>query len=224
MAEAGGTSTQAGIYYQNSVAALAMADLLELAPQPPGERVVEVRLEAPSDVDDIVIRFADGHRDFKSVKTDLTPGTAAWNGLWKSLSAQFRATDFRSEDSLTLVLAEYTPIARSLRELCERAASSPDVTEWHSRLSKSQRELLSHIESGLEGSVNALELLRRVTVQVVSEDQIQGEFDRRRLAGPLRDPSSNVANTAGHCGRQCTTACRPSCRSFAPAARSRAWL
>jgi hypothetical protein len=35
MAEAGGTTTQAGIFYQNSVAALYLADLLDLGAIPP---------------------------------------------------------------------------------------------------------------------------------------------------------------------------------------------
>jgi len=188
MAEAGGASTQAGIFYQNSVAALALAELLELAPMPPGERVVEVRIEAPSDVDDIVIRYADGHRDFKNVKSDLTVGSAPWVGLWKTISAQRCAGDFGSEDVLTIVLGESTPLARNLRELCERAATSPDATEWHSRLAASHRDVLSQIVVSVGEATNAFELLRRVTVQVTSEHQIQGEFDRRRLGGRFASP------------------------------------
>ena len=66
MTEAGGPSTQAGIYYQNTVAALHLADLLELNPAPPRERVVSVRVESPTDIDDIVVDYADG-QDRKSV-------------------------------------------------------------------------------------------------------------------------------------------------------------
>lgn len=190
MAEAGGTSTQAGIFYQNSVAALALAELLELAPMPPSERVVEVRIEAPSDVDDIVVRYADGHRDFKNVKSSLTVGSAAWADLWKSLSAQSNAEGFGPEDVLTVVLAESTPLARILRELCERAATSPDATEWHSRIAASHEEVLSQIAGSLGESTNAFELLRRVTVRVTTEHQIEGEFDRRRLGGRFATPAA----------------------------------
>jgi hypothetical protein len=51
MPERGGATTQAGIYYQNTVAARHLADLLDLSPLSPRERVVEVRLEAPAHVD-----------------------------------------------------------------------------------------------------------------------------------------------------------------------------
>ncbi|MCP3476516.1 hypothetical protein NLM33_40615 [Bradyrhizobium sp. CCGUVB1N3] len=63
MAEPGGPTTQDGIFYQNTVAARFLADLLDLGRLPPRERVIEVRVEAPADVDDIVVRYADNHRD-----------------------------------------------------------------------------------------------------------------------------------------------------------------
>lgn len=70
MAETGGATTQAGIFYQNSAAALNLADQLEPGAIPPRERVIEVRVEAPADVDDIVVRYADGHCQYLNVKTD----------------------------------------------------------------------------------------------------------------------------------------------------------
>jgi len=48
VAERGGATTQEGIFYQNTVAAWYLADLLELTQLPPRERVLEVRVEAPS--------------------------------------------------------------------------------------------------------------------------------------------------------------------------------
>jgi len=48
----------------------------------PAERVVEVRLEAPADVDDIVVRHAGGHRDWIQVTLDLEPRGKAWEKLW----------------------------------------------------------------------------------------------------------------------------------------------
>lgn len=200
MAEAGGTSTQAGIFYQNSVAALALADLLELAPIPPRERVVEVRVEAPSDVDDVVIRYADGHREFQNIKSDITPGSEPWNALWKSLCAQFSQPDFGADDQLMIVLGELTPNARVLRDICERAVSAIDGEEWRSRLAVAHEKLLAGIETLVSPSISALELLRRTTVRVLSEDQIDGEFARRRLGGKFALPAkllSTLRDIAG---------------------------
>lgn len=90
MPEAGGTAAQAGIIYQNSVAALALADLLDLDQRIARERAVEVRLEAPEDVDDIVIRFADEHRKFQNVKLTIQAGNSAWSGIWRSLNPKFQ--------------------------------------------------------------------------------------------------------------------------------------
>ncbi|WP_200385406.1 NACHT domain-containing protein [Rhodocyclus tenuis] len=183
MAEAGGASTQAGIYYQNSVAALVLLNLLDQEPVPPRERVVEVRLEAPTDVDDVVVTYADGHREFQNVKMDVSPSGPVWDRLWQCLKVQFDASDFGAEDQLTIVLSEMTPLARTLRDICERASTAPDANEWHSRLKNDHQALLTRIEASLSSPGDALELLRRIAVSVKSEDQIQDEFNRRRLGG-----------------------------------------
>lgn len=188
MAEAGGASTQAGIFFQNTIAALALADLLELAPMPPRERVVEVRLEAPTEVDDVVVTYADGHRDFQNIKTDVAIGSPAWRRLWESLHAQFNAASFGEDDQLTIVLPELTPLARTLRDLCERAATAPEETEWRSRLGNDHRALLERIETSIGPVGSALELLRRTTVSIKSEDQVQDEFNRRRIGGSFSLP------------------------------------
>lgn len=60
MPEAGGTTTQSGIYYQNSIAALYLGRLIDPRTRTASERVIEVRVEAPEQVDDIVIRHSDG--------------------------------------------------------------------------------------------------------------------------------------------------------------------
>jgi len=64
MPESGGPTTQSGIFYQNTVAARALVGLLDLSPLPQHERIVEVRVEAPAHIDDVVVGYADGHRDW----------------------------------------------------------------------------------------------------------------------------------------------------------------
>ncbi|WP_380806014.1 hypothetical protein [Sphingobium tyrosinilyticum] len=81
MEERGGPTTQAGVRYQNSVAALFLGDLLRWAIPSPVERVREVRLEAPAHVDDIVATFADRHRDWIQVKLNRTARTGLGQAL-----------------------------------------------------------------------------------------------------------------------------------------------
>ena len=189
MTEAGGPTTQAGIFYQNSVAAVALADLLELGPQPPRERVVEVRVEAPEAIDDIVLRYADDHRLFQNVKLKVEPGSDAWQRMWKSLESQKGASDFRADDRLAVVLGEANTTTDDLVALSERARSSLDEAEWKSRLSQSQRRLLTSIENCL-ATVTAIELLRLTDITILSLRQIESAFDRRRLGTEFALPAS----------------------------------
>ncbi|WP_156026224.1 NACHT domain-containing protein [Xanthobacter sp. 91] len=189
MTEAGGPTTQAGLFYQNSVAAVALADLLDLGPQSPRERVIEVRVEAPESVDDIVIRYADDHRLFQNVKLKVDPGSDAWQRMWKSLESQLGADEFRSGDRLAIVLGEANRTSDDLIELSERGRSSLDDTEWRSRLSQSQRRLLTSVE-GCLSSTTPLELLRLTDVTVMSLRQIESAFDRRRLGSDFTLPTN----------------------------------
>ena len=185
MPEAGGAAAQAGIFYQNSIAALALADLLDLDQRIARERVVEVRIEAPEDVDDIVISFADGHREFQSVKLNIRTGSNAWAGIWRSLGAQHGSKTFASNDQLTLVVEERSRDSEVVTGLCERAASSIDEQELRSRLTHAQISSLDRIVSVLGSSTTAYEVLRRTTVQHLPLGEIERELARRRVAGGL---------------------------------------
>ena len=188
MAESGGATTQDGIYYQNTVAARHFADLLELAPLPPRERVVEVRVEAPSDVDDVVVRFADGHRDWLQAKLRIQTSGDAWHSLWSNLAAQAASTEFRAEDRLVIVMSEHDDTARGLRDLCERAVTAPDEAEWRARLNDRHSKLLLAIERELSG--NAIELLRRTTVEIAPLEEMERGFERRRLGAAFALPAT----------------------------------
>ena len=183
MAEAGGTATQAGIFYQNSVAAMALAELLDFDPRSARERATEVRLEAPEDVDDIVIRFADEHRRFQNVKLSIRVGNSAWSGIWRSLSAQHGSPTFGSNDQLTLVVEERSSDSEAVGALCERAASSIDDQELRARLTGPQGSALDSIVGILGSNTDAYELLRRTSVRHLPSAEIERELARRRLAG-----------------------------------------
>lgn len=188
MAEAGGSATQAGIFYQNSVAALALADLLDFDPLPARERVVEVRVEAPADVDDIVIRYADDHHQYMNVKLNLTIRSSTWSQVWRSLSAQYAASNFDANDKLTIVIGEPSNDSQVLAELCARAASSLNEQELRSRLTRAQGSALESISRIIESSEITLELLRQTSVRHLREQEIHNELARRRLAGGQAPP------------------------------------
>ena len=198
MPEAGGTATQAGIFYQNSVAALALADLLDLDQRIARERVVDVRLEAPEHVDDIVIRFADGHRKFQNVKLSIRMGNSAWSGIWRSLNAQHGSTTFGSNDQLTLVVSQSSRDSEAVATLCERAASSVDEQELRARLTDTQDSALKSIEKILGSSTVAYELLRQTSVFHIPLAEIEREFARRRLAGAQSPPPDLLPTLRGH--------------------------
>jgi hypothetical protein len=150
--EHGGPATQEGVYYQNTIAARYLADLLDLTPLPPRERVVEVRVEAPSHVDDIVVRFSDGHRDWLQAKSSIHPSGDAWNGLWPSLASQVASPGFTADDRLIIVVGNPDNTARTLRDLCERAVTASDEVEWLDRLSAQHQKLLLSIKRALGSS------------------------------------------------------------------------
>lgn len=83
MPEAGGPTTQSGILYQNSVAALYMGRLCDATPRPDTHSVIEVRVEAPEDVDDIVITFADNHCTYIQTKESVRKHDEPWEKLLK---------------------------------------------------------------------------------------------------------------------------------------------
>lgn len=190
MPEAGGPATQAGIFYQNSVAALALADLLNFDQQSARERTIEVRLEAPEYVDDIVLLFADGHRAFKNVKLSIQVGNSAWAGIWHSLGAQYSSTNFYSNDELVIVVEERSAASKAVAALCERAASSIDEKELRARLTSAQVSAFESIATILGSSATACELLRRTRVVHLPFVEIERVLARRRVAGSQSPPPS----------------------------------
>jgi hypothetical protein len=191
LSELGGPTTQDGIFYQNSVAALALLDVLEADPQPPRDRVVEVRVEAPEDVDDVVIRYADDHVQYQNVKTSAKPGTDAWARLWSSLHAQFCAQSFKMDDELTFVCGDLDANVRTIRECCNRASTAIGRAEWQKRLTEEQKKLLLTLPDDVR--LQDFELLRRIRIRVLPLEQIEDDFQRRRASG-LKAPASLLSN------------------------------
>lgn len=181
MRERGGPTTQSGILYQNSVAALYMGRLCDVAPRPNAERVTKVRVEAPEDVDDTVVTFADNHRAYIQAKENIRRYDKPWNKLWRDLDAQFQREDFqRGKDRLLLHIGEIHGEHHDLRELCERANHSTSYSEWWSRLTKSQQALVEKVKPLLKpellSDTNLLGFFSHIDIEIWSLKQIERDM------------------------------------------------
>lgn len=185
MTEAGGPATQAGIRYQDRVAALYLGRMIDPRERPRHERPVEVRIEAPQDVDDLIVRFEDGSRRFIQVKASLKAAGSAWKALWPSLRRQLEG-DFTIDDRLELVLGEPSTLANQLSEITRRHDGS-DVAEWLRRLTDGQRRIVSSIEKLLDNDIRQVwSVVTRLNICVWPSDALDRDFV------PLWMPPSTV--------------------------------
>ncbi len=189
MTERGGPTTQAGIRYQNSIAALYLGELLQLHAPSAREQISEVRIEAPADVDDIVVRFADRHRDWVQVKLTLSATGTAWRKLWRDFYLQSTFMDFGTEDRLVLVIGDHNTLAANLRECAERTLSSSDCSEWHERLTDPQKTVASDVAKVISKKKTlepAFVLFKRMRVEIIRDRDLERDF------APARLPSTSV--------------------------------
>jgi hypothetical protein len=186
LAEAGGPATQAGIRYQDEVAALYLGRMLDPRERPKHHQPVKLRVESPGAVDDFVIQFADGSRRFFQVKISLEANGHAWSALWRSFSRQIRS-DFEPEDRIELVLGKPSLLASELIEITRRLESS-DLPEWFARLTSGQRQLIRSIQQLLEAELEYVwGILKHLYVQVWAVDALERDHV------PLWIPPSSVA-------------------------------
>lgn len=185
MAEAGGPATQAGIRYQDQVAALYLGRMLDPRERARHDQPVEVRLEAPVSVDDFVVQFADGSRRFFQVKLSLEAKGKQWKELWVAIRSQV-ADDFTLDDRIELVLGEPSRLATNLRALAERCTGS-DASEWQGRLNASQLQVLQSIQKALACTIQDLwQIFCRLDLTVCVADEVE------RDQVPLWMPPSSV--------------------------------
>ena len=192
MPERGGPAAQSGIYYQNSIAALFLGRLCDMDWRSARERVVEVRAEAPAHVDDIVVSYADGHRDWMQAKERLQRGGGPWKRLWADFEAQRWSEGFNEEDRIVLVAGHMGAAThRDLRTLCERAEDGQDADEWMRTLTEGMSSLLENIRglvtSEHQDDGSLLHLLRQVDLWSICNLE---EIERDRV--PQWVPQCNV--------------------------------
>lgn len=178
MTERGGPTTQSGILFQNSITALRFGRMLDSTERPDSETIVVVRAEAPTSVDDTVVTFRDGHREFIQAKEAITE--EAWQKLWSDVSAELQQPSFdRERDQLVLVFGESPPRVNNIRDVADRARGASQVSEWFTRLTAPQRAIVDQIAAltGLtEQSPNLLELFAVLHVQVVTREAIERDW------------------------------------------------
>lgn len=185
MTELGGPTTQAGINFQNRIAALYLGRMLDPRSRPPGERPVEVQVETPHAVDDFSVLFADGAWRYYQVKLALRSSGPAWVSLWKAFRTQI-FSHARSQASIALVMGEPSLLATNLRE-CARRTDSTDAETWAQRLTKPQKELVSSVQGQADLSLTeAWEVFSRLELRVMPADDLMRDFT------PLWMPPANV--------------------------------
>ena len=214
--ERGGPTTQSGIYFQNCVTALRLAQMLsrESVEQASSGRIVSVRVEAPEEVDDTVVTYESGSKEYIQSKTAISPGTETWKILWKHFYAQYKSDSFdKSErgDRMTLAVRA-TPLLNDLQNMLVRAGTSESEEEWRSRLTEPQRKLLDGIEAILEPAPGELlGLCRRVALWSLHfEDDPNGSnsFEKEvsrildKTVAPLNGVFSILIDLTGRAARE----------------------
>jgi len=175
LTERGGPVAQSAIRYQDEVAALYLGRMIDPRDRPLRDRPVEVRVEAPEEVDDFTVRFADGSHRFYQVKLALQPRGDAWEELWPALHRQL-ARDPSSSDRVELVLGEPSRLASNLAELTTRRDGS-DVEEWLKRLTEPQRNLVAVIAKLIGGDPQAVwQLASKLDISVMPAVNLERDY------------------------------------------------
>lgn len=159
--------------------------MIDPCARPRHDRPVEVRIEAPQDVDDFIVRFEDGSRRFFQVKISLDATGAPWKALWPSFRRQLD-TDFALDDRLELVLGEPSQLTSDLFEITKRHDGS-DFVEWQERLTEKQRRLVSSIQQLLDDDIREVwRVVTHLNISILPSGGLERDF------APQWMPSSSV--------------------------------
>ena len=199
--ESGGSTTHAGINFQNCIAVLRIAHMLSNTDF--GEyslgKVVSVRSEAPVDVDDVLVTYSSQRREYIQAKLRVSSGDSAWNVMWQHFYKQYNQSDFnRSDQGDIITLAvQWTTQTNDLENLLIRATTSESYAIWEARLTQQQLKLALSIMSTLNiGEDEMLGVCKHVKIwrlpydlDPLKSDSIENEV-RRLLQGVVFPPES----------------------------------
>ncbi|PJN59817.1 hypothetical protein PAEAM_28520 [Paenibacillus sp. GM1FR] len=199
IAESGGPTTQAGISYQNAIAALYLGRMLDSRSFSESEKVAKVRVEAPESVDDIVITFSNEVKWYIQAKESISKGNGAestWGKLWKDFEIQFTHPSFKKgKDRLQLICGTYKDEIYDAQDLVERASSCESYEEWQGRLTTNQLVFFEHLSKFLSLELkenNDLILQFFMSIDVKIEPRQTVEKDKMRYWIPESNLSPTV--------------------------------
>jgi WD40 repeat protein len=172
MPEPGGPAAQSGFYYQNSIAALYLGRLLDPRDSIDARRVVSVRCEAPEKVDDIVVDYADGSREYIQAKEHIGSGKQAAE-LWKRLREQYEGGTFRAgRDRLVLFTADVGMDA--LSDAARRSRGAESAAEWQRALNRPQFQRVRAIAGSMAATLAAVHsLFTSLTIEIASVEHLE---------------------------------------------------
>jgi len=175
----GGPANQSGIYFQNTYAVLYLAKLLNPVATD-SNKVVSVRVEAPQEVDDIVVIFSNGQRLFIQAKLGLNPSGETWAKLWNDSVTQYKDVSFNPEDRICIALADAPNWAKNLYEACKKAQANQAYIKWQECLAKSEIKILEKVRSALPHKLTDQEFLEFIKINEVDR-VIQEQLEERIL-------------------------------------------
>lgn len=143
MTAASGSTTHVGIFFQDSVAVLFLGQMLDPVPTVDARRIVQVRSEAPSPVDDVVLRYEDGHQQFVHVKKSVALSSEPWRDVWRDFAARWRSGFTPGHDELLLCVGDSSASLRLLRDdVGELVHGVQSRWEWWRGLNQKQQAFL----------------------------------------------------------------------------------
>ena len=160
--ETGGPTTHAGINFQNCIAVLRLARMLadtEFGENSLG-KIIAVRSEAPTEVDDVVVTYSSQRREYIQAKLRVSPGESAWDAMWQHFFKQYQQPNFNRTDlgDIITIAIQWTTQASDLDNLLSRATTSESYTIWRQRITQPQSKLLEMLLNTL--SVDDEEMLK----------------------------------------------------------------
>ena len=208
MPEAGGPSTQSGIKYQNTWAALYLGRLIDPKSRPASETVVSVQLEAMEAVDDIVVTYRGGEKCYIQAKENFNSNDQTWGKLWRDFQEQ-QDRNHQQDYRMVLAVGCNKTLSNQVKEICARAKNQASHKNWLKGLTIEHLKVIDKILAVLEGgnSQYLFNLVKKIDVEIWPLEPLEKEyavnymptsnFEAQTLLAMLRDMAGGLARSRG---------------------------